>query len=143
MTAEQYLEQIEAIDMQINQDIRRLEQMRSAAAGTKAIRYDTDPVQTSPDGDRLLLDVAKYIELEKRINAEIDRFIDVKDLIIRQIRGLHTVKNVQFLYLRYVDYMPLEDVSEEMGISYSTVKRIRLNALAEFGDTYQNLKYLT
>lgn len=143
MTAEQYLEQIEAIDMQINQDIRRLEQMHSAAAGTKAIRYDTDPVQTSPDGDRLLLDVAKYIELEKRINAEIDRFIDVKDLIIRQIRGLHTVKNVQFLYLRYVDYMPLEDVSEEMGISYSTVKRIRLNALAEFGDTYQNLKYLT
>lgn len=143
MTAERYLEQIEAIDMQINQDIRRLEQMRSATTGTKAIRYDTDPVQTSPDGDRLLLDVAKYIELEKRINAEIDRFIDVKDLIIRQIRGLHTVKNVQFLYLRYVDYMPLEEISEEMGVSYSTVKRIRLSALAEFGDTYQNLKYLT
>lgn len=143
MTAEQYLEQIEAIDMQINQDIRRLEQMRSAATGTKAIRYDTDPVQTSPEGDRLLLDVAKYVELEKRINAEIDRFIDVKDLIIRQIRGLHTVKNVQFLYLRYVDYMPLEEVCKEMGVSYRQISRIRKGALMEFGGAYQPLRYLT
>lgn len=143
MTAEQYLEQIEAIDMQINQDIRRLEQMRSAATGTKAIRYDTDPVQTSPEGDRLLLDVAKYVELEKRINAEIDRFIDVKDLIIRQIRGLHIVKNVQFLYLRYVDYMPLEEISKEMGMSYSTLMRIRRNALKEFEERYPDRRYLT
>ena len=95
LSARQYLSQLETIDMQINQDLERLEQMKADAYGTGGIDYSKERVQTSKVGDKLCSDVSRYITFNEQINAEIDRFVDAKEQIIKEIRGLHDKNFIQ------------------------------------------------
>lgn len=141
MTAEEYLKQIEALDVQIQQDIEQLGELKVRAQGVSGIRYDRDKVQTSA-GDRLCGDVCGIIGMQQRINDEIDRFYDAKQLIIEQIRGLRRADLIDILYKRYVQYKTFKAIAMEMGIGYTTVQNKHQEALAQFEEGY-NLKYLT
>lgn len=143
LSAEQYLGQLRVIEIQIEQDIRRLDEMRHAASGMTAIRYDKDNVQTSPEGDRLCLDVARYVELEKKLDAEIDRFYDIKNQLIGEIRALHTPKSVDVLYRKYVEFKTLAEIAEAIGLSYVQIKRAHNNALREFEERWPCRYWLT
>lgn len=135
MTAEEYLKQIQVLDIQIQQDIEQLDELKHRAQGVSAIRYDRDKVQTSP-GDRLCSDVCSIVTMEDRINDEIDRLYDAKQLIIKQIRGLRDAMFIQILYKVYVQYKTLKQACLEIGIGYTTVLVKHHDALKQFEDTY-------
>lgn len=140
MTAEQYLRQIEVLDIQIQQDIEQLEELKVRARGVGAIRYDRNRVQTSPS-DRLCSDVCSIVTMDQKINDEIDHFYDAKQLIIKQIRGIRDPDLMQILYKRYVQYKMLKTIAMEMGISYNTVLAKHQKALAQFEVSY-DLEYI-
>ena len=52
LTAKEYLDQLQDIDINIDQDISRLQALRMNATGAKGIDYTKDRVMTSPS-DRL------------------------------------------------------------------------------------------
>lgn len=143
LSARQYLSQLETIDEQINQDIERLEQMKTDAYGTGSFDYSKDRVQTSPVGDKLCSDVSRYVAFDEQINAEIDRFVDAKEQIIREIRGLHDKNFIQVLFKVYVQFKTVKVASQEMKKSYSYTVDLHNKALAKFEETYKNLHYLT
>lgn len=143
LSAEQYLGQLEVIDIQINQDLRRLEEMKHAAGGMGAIRYDKDNVQTSPEGDRLCLDVARYVEFNQKIEAEVDRYVDIKNQLIGEIRALHTPKSVDVLYRKYVEFDSLVEIARKLNVSYRQAKRIHVCALEEFEERWPHRCWLT
>ena len=89
LSAREYLGQLQELDTNINQDLERLDDMKTNACSTGAIDYSAERVQTSPSGDSLCKAVTNYVAFNDEINAEIDRFCDAKNLIIKQIRGLH------------------------------------------------------
>ena len=136
LSARQYLSQLETIDEQINQDLERLEQMKADAYSTGGIDYSRERVQTSPD-------VSRYIAFNERINAEIDRFVDAKEQIIKEIRGLHDKNFIQVLFKIYVQFKTVKVASQEMKKSYSYTVDLHKKALACFEETYENLHYLT
>ena len=121
LSAKQYLSQLEFIDEQINQDLERLEQMKADAYSTGGIDYSRERVQTSPVGDKLCSDVSRYVILDEHINAEIDRFVDAKEQIIREIRELRNIYYVQVLFKVYVQFKSLKIASQEMKRSYNFV----------------------
>jgi len=135
MTAEQYLQQIQILDVQIQQDIEQLDELKNRAKGVTAIRYDKDKVQISPS-DRLCSDVCSIVTLDDRITAEIDKLCDAKQLIIKQIRGLKDAVYIQILYKVYVQYKTLKVAGMEIGISYTTVLQKHRDALAQFASMY-------
>lgn len=132
MTAEEYLMQVELLDVQIQQDIERLDELRNSAKGVSAIRYDKDRVQTSAAGDRLCADVCAIVGMEQRINDEIDRFYNAKERIISEIRGIRDADAVQILYKRYVQFKNLKQISAEMGRGYTTILQKHHDALVLF-----------
>ncbi len=142
LTARAYLQQLQDIDVSINQDLSRLEAMRVNATGQGAIRYDRDKVQVSPQ-DRLCNDVCDIVTFNERLNGRIDRFIDIKEHIIDQIRGLHDATFNQVLFKVYVEYKSLKQASIEMGRCYTFVRDKHKEALTAFEETYPELKYLT
>lgn len=142
MTAREYLQQLQDIDVSINQDVSRLEVMRKNATGQSAIRYDRDRVQTSPQ-DRLCSDVCDIVSFNERINNRIDRFVDAKEKVIEQIRGLHNAAFNQVLFSVYVEYKSLKQTAVEMGRCYTFVRDKHKEALEAFEKTYPDLKYLT
>lgn len=135
MTAEQYLQQIQILDVQIQQDMEQVDYIRNRAKGVTAIRYDRDRVQTSPS-DRLCSDVCSIVTLDDRITSEIDKLCDAKQLIIRQIRGLRDPVYIQILYKVYVQYKTLKVAGMEIGISYTTVLQKHRDALTVFASMY-------
>lgn len=142
LSARAYLEQLEIIDMQINQDIERLGEMKENAMSTGGIDYSRDRVQTSPRGDKLCSDVARYVAFDEEINAEIDRFVDAKEQIIREIRELRDVNYVQVLFKVYVQFKSLKVSALEMKRSYNFVLDVHKKALKAFEEMHENLTYL-
>lgn len=142
LSARVYLEQLEIIDMQINQDIERLGEMKENAMSTGGIDYSRDRVQTSPRGDKLCSDVARYVAFDEEINAEIDRFVDAKEQIIREIRELRDVNYVQVLFKVYVQFKSLKVSALEMKRSYNFVLDVHKKALKAFEEMHENLTYL-
>lgn len=143
LSAKKYLEQLEIIDMQINQDIERLEEMKVDAKSTGGIDYSRDRVQTSPRGDKLCADVARYIAFDEEINAEIDRFVDAKEQIIREIWELRDINYIQVLYKVYVQFKSVKVAAQEMKKSYRYMIQIHNAALKAFEEMHKNLHYLT
>ena len=91
LTAKQYLKQLEVLNMQINEDLIELADLKDSAMSTGGIDYSKDRVQTSAVGDRLCSDVVRYTEFDEHINTEVDRFVDAKNQIIREIRELRSL----------------------------------------------------
>lgn len=142
LTARQYLEQLQMIDIQINQDIERLSEMKQTALSTGAIDYSRERVQTSPVGDKIGTDVTRYMTFNDEINAEIDRFVDAKEQIIKEIRELRDFYYVQVLFKVYVQFKSLKITAQEMKRSYNFVLDMHKKALAAFEETHKNLTYL-
>lgn len=142
LTAREYLEQLQDLDININQNLERLEEMKESADGVGAIRYDRDRMQTSPV-NALEGRVCNYIQFEKRINGEIEQFSDAKEQIIREIRELHHRNYVQVLFKVYVQYKSFKQVADEMNVSYKYVCKLHYDALRRFSELHSELHYLT
>ena len=131
LSAREYLGQLQELDTNINQDLERLDDMKTNACSTGAIDYSAERVQTSPSGDSLCKAVTNYVAFNDEINAEIDRFCDAKNLIINQI-----------LFKVYVQFKTVKQASKEMKKSYNYTVELHNKALAAFEETYKNLTYL-
>ena len=142
MNAKEYLEQIQLLDVKIQQDLERLEEMKHSASGMRAIRYDTDKVQVSP-ADRMSADIARYIDFNERINREIDKFTNAKEKIINQIQGMTNPDHIKVLFKIYVQYKSISDIADEMGIACRTVVKKHSKALRQFEDVHKGLTYIT
>ena len=143
LSAREYLEQLAVISDQIDQNIELLDEMKSGAVGISGIDYSRDRVQTSKSGDKLCNDVTRYITFNDRINAEIDQFVDAKEQIIREIRGLRNRAYINVLFKVYVQFKSVRQASKEMGKSYHYTISVHNQALKAFEETYKNLHYLT
>lgn len=143
ISAKQYLKQLEVLDIQINDNVATLSDMKMNTLSVGGIDYSKDRVQTSMTGDKLCKDVVKYTMFDQHINNEIDKFVDAKKQIIAEIRGLHDKNYIQILTKVYVQFKTVKVASQEMNKSYSYTVELHKKALAAFEKTYKNLTYLT
>lgn len=139
MCAKIYLMQLQTINEMINQNIERLEEMKIQATCIRGVDYSKERVQTSMNGDTICNSVTKYVALDE----ETERFIDAKNQIINEIRGLRNMNYVKILFKVYAQHKTLKVASEEMRISYSYAVELHKKSLAVFEKTYKNLHYLT
>lgn len=142
LTAREYLGQLQELDININQDLERLEDMKVNTCSTGSIDYSAERVQTSPSGDGLCRQVTNYVTFNEQINQEIDHFSNARNIIIQQIRGLHNNYFNQILFKVYVQYKTVKQASKEMKKSYNYTVELHNKALAAFEETYQDLTYL-
>ncbi|MCD8160924.1 MAG: DUF1492 domain-containing protein [Clostridiales bacterium] len=133
MTAKEYLNQLRHLDNRINQQLRELADLRTTATSIGSMDYSKTRVQSGGGGHAAYTDIVHHIAaLEAEINAEVDRYIDEKHTIIRQIQTLKNPAYVEILYKRYVEYKRLEEIAVEMNYSYDHVRRLHGWALQDF-----------
>lgn len=143
LSAKQYLEQLEVLDNQINDDIIMLSDMKINVCSSSGIDYSRDKVQTSPVGDTLCENIIQYTTFEQHINDEIDDFVNAKEQIIKEIRELRNKNYIRILTKVYVQYKTVKVASQEMKKSYSYTVLLHRKALEMFEKKYKNLHYLT
>ena len=99
MTAKEYLSQAYRLDKRINSDIAEITRLREMACSISSPSWE-DKVQTSRNTDAPFVRcLEKIMDLEQKVNDEIDTLIDLK----RQIRvTIESVPNTdEQLVLRY------------------------------------------
>lgn len=147
MKTKEYLSQVHVLDKKIEQRFNDAEEMFQLAFGLKSQDYSGERVQTSPDPDRQLNLIRRYIEIEQEANRMLIQFMDLRHKIVSEIQELEDTRMVELLYLRYVRYMRLEEIADTMRktdgepYSYDHIRRLHGLALQEFEKCHRNATF--
>ena len=120
MWAKKYLQEIQRVEELLN---LRLEELASLKAmhGLRGCNL-SEKVQTSTKGDTLENAVIKCVELQDKVNAMIDEFVDKKNKIIAEIQSLDDKSYSDILYKRYIRYFSVKQIANDLRISENAVK---------------------
>lgn len=136
MTAKEYLQQLERLNLLIQQKMKEQHDLEEMSKCVRAIDYSKDRVSSSCSGDAPFVNpVLKIVQLEQEINAEIDKYVDMKHTIINQIHKVKNKQYVEILFKRYVEFKCLEQIAVELDMSYDWLKHLHGYALQEFAKT--------
>lgn len=113
MKADKYLQQIEKIDKLIENKIAEAERWKEIAMGSTSYS-EGERVQSSGTKQKMADAVARYVDLEAEINAEIDLLVDKKLEIIRMIEKL-PADEYDLLHKRYVMLKNLKDIAADIS----------------------------
>lgn len=126
--AKEYLSQAYRIDQRINSKIEQVSALNNMA--TKATSTITDmPGSATRNIHRMEDVIAKIIDMQAEINADIDTLVDLKGEIMDVIKGIDNIEYQTLLELRYLCYKPWEQIAIEMGYSINNVFKMHRKAL--------------
>lgn len=128
MNAKEYLSQAMHIDQRINSKLEQVTRLRENATNCTAALSDM-PRPDSPNRQRMEETVCKIVDLEREINADIDRLVDLKAEARKAINAVTDPDQQLILELRYLCYKPWLEIAETIGYSEPTVYRLHGEAL--------------
>ena len=132
MTAKEYLRQLWCLDRKINIKMMELEKLK-AERGIRQMPDNQDRVTGSGVPSDPVSDHAiRIMELEKRIDAQVDRYVNLKEKIIQQIEGMKDNTYKDILTCRYILMMNWDDVADTMHYAKPTCFKIHGKALQAF-----------
>lgn len=134
MTAKEYLLEIRKQRRVLHSLEQRAEELRTQAEGVKAITYDRDKVQTSPENMMEKI-MPALVEVEEEYARQIFFYHTEMQKRIKQIAALRA-DYAEILRLRYVEGngrpLKLEEIALRMGMSWPRVKHLHGEALEAF-----------
>ena len=138
MTAKEYLSKIQGYKQTLQKYVDRIEELYADASGLKAIVYDKDRAQVSPEDRmekifiKIEAEVEKYARARIRYERELHKRIDM-------IGALDNAQYIQILTLRYIDGKRWEEIACLMNYSFRHVTRLHGQALAAFTARYKDV----
>lgn len=129
MTAKEYLSQAYRLDQRINSDIAELGRLRLMSQNISSPGFEEHYNATRNTDAPFVKQVEKIMELEKTINEEIDRLVDLKVQIRLTIDSVKNTDERMVLRYCYVDHMTWEQIGDELRADSRTVRRWHENAL--------------
>ena len=136
MGSKEFLNKIRYIDMMINCKLEQVAELRSMLL-PGAIRYDKDKVQTSNNADSISDTVSKIMELEEKINTDIDELVELKSVARENIERMGNDVEKVILYKRYFNNESFENIAVECGYSWRHIHRLHGEALKNFDKIYK------
>ena len=136
MSSKEFLNKIRYIDMMINCKLEQVAELRSMLL-PGAIRYDKDKLQTSNNADAISDTVSKLMELEEKINTDIDELVELKSIARDKIERMENDVEKVILYKRYFNNESFENIAVECGYSWRHIHRLHGEALKNFDKIYK------
>lgn len=141
MTAKEYLSKIHIYRKMLLSSTERIEELYAEASGVKAIVYDKDRVQVSPEN--------RFESVMTRIEAEADKWARLRlkyEAEVRrretQILNMPNPAHVKVLTYRYLDLdskgdlRRFEEIACLMNMDYGWVRHLHSRALGAFARMY-------
>ena len=129
ITKEQ-LEGIKILDDSINVKISEIGSLRDIATSINAVLKD-EVVQASKEHDKMGSLVAKIVDLENEVNADIDKLVDLRTSLLEEIKNVLGQGTVEFnvIYLKYFVYKRQCEISYLINYTRQAVGEIEKRAL--------------
>ena len=128
MTAKEYLSQAYWLDRRINSKLEQLSALKDMATKTTSIMSD-DVVSHTRNVHSMQDVIAKIIDMQAEINADIDRLVDLKRDIMQVVKTVDDPELQTLLELRYLCFKDWPDIACEMHCSESNVYKVHSRAL--------------
>lgn len=128
MTAKEYLSQAFYIDQHINAKLAQVTALRELATKT-SVNYSDMPGSPNRSTNTMERTILKIIDLESKIDAEIDRLVDLKVELTYCIQSIEDANCRILLEMRYLCYKTWEDIADEMNYTVRNVHLLHGKAL--------------
>lgn len=128
LTAKEYLSQAYRIDQRINSKIEQVSSLHTLATKATSTLSDAPP-SGSRNYHRMEDIIAKIIDLEADINADIDNLVDLKRKIVELIKSVSDPEYQTILELRYLCFKTWEQIAVNMCYSIHHLYKMHNAAL--------------
>lgn len=133
MTAKQYLKQAYRLNELINSDLEEVAQLRTMVTSISSLDIKSDVVSSSKNtSSPFEKTIIKILDLENKINVEIDQYIDLKNEIKDQINAIEQSDLRLILQKRYLNFQKWEQIAVDMNYGYQWIHKLHNIALVEF-----------
>lgn len=122
------------LDKQIQVEVKELEQLREMRGTIQGCSYG-EKIGTNPNRNLeapFIKTIEKIWDYEQRIDAQINRLVDLRSEINAAIESMENPEERLLLKYRYLKNESWEDISYELNVSYRTVHRIHASSLNNF-----------
>lgn len=130
LTAKEYLSQTYRIDQRITSKISQVQSLRELAAKATTTLSDI-PRSSSSNHHRMEDFIAKALDLESEINADLQHLIDLKHEVVTIIKCVESPELQTLLELRYLCFRTWEQIAVELYYDIRHVHRLHGRALNE------------
>jgi len=130
MTAKEYLNQAYWLDKRIDSKLEQLSALKDMATKTTSVMSD-DVVSHTRNVHSMQDVIAKIIDMQAEINADIDHLVDLKREIMQVIKAVQNPEHQTLLELRYLCFRSWEYVAEELGYNVRHVYRLHDEAVEQ------------
>lgn len=137
-STKEYLSQISRLDRMIKNKLTELSQLKELSCGLSAIQNE-ERVQTTPNHDKLGTAYCKIEEMEENLDKLIDEYVDMKNIIIKQIDSIEDETYYDILFSRYIEKKTFEKIATDMHYSFRNTTRLHGKALQAFEKKYGEL----
>ena len=127
MQAKEFLNKIRHIDMMIDCKLEQTSNLRSRLTSINVTMGER--VESSLDPDKFTNTISKIVELEKEINDDIDKLVDLKSIARKAIESLDNDIEKMVLYKRYFENKTFEQISVELNYSWRRIHQFHGDAL--------------
>ena len=128
MDAKSYLQQIEMLDAKITNKLIERKQWEDIALGITA-NIGSERVQSSGSQQKMADAVVKCVDMETEIDKLVDELIDTKKRVIATIEKLYSPTEYKILHMRYIQFISLTDIADNLNREYSWVTTTHGRAL--------------
>ena len=128
MTIKEYLGQAYRLDQRINSKLEQLESLNSLAMKC-TLSHTGMPKNPTHSTSMMAEIVAKIVDLQSKINQDIDLLVDLKSEIVRVIKNVNRAEYQTLLELRYLCFKTWEQIAVDLNYSIDNVYRIHRKAL--------------
>ena len=128
MTAKEYLNQAYWLDRRIDSKLEQLSALKDMATKTTSIMSD-DVVNRTRNVHSMQDVIAKIIDMQAEINADIDRLVDLKRDIMQVVKAVEDPELQTLLELRYLCFKDWQDIAHSMHCTESNVFKVHSKAL--------------
>lgn len=135
MTTKDYLNQVGRLNRMINNKLIEIAQLKELACSISAIQTG-ERVQTTPNYDKIGTAYAKIDEMERKLDKQIDTYVDKKNHILGQIDGIEDEMLYNILFARYIERKTFEKIATELEYSWRQIIRLHGKALKQFENQY-------
>ncbi|MFN2939228.1 DUF1492 domain-containing protein [Lachnospiraceae bacterium YH-ros2226] len=130
MDAKAYLQQVMNIDQQINSRLEQLGRLKTLATHTTSTISDMPKAQGSVS--RMEDTIIKIITMEHEIDDEIDKLVDLKVEVRKQISLMEDARCRLILEERYLNGKTWEAIAASLNYTVRNVQILHGRALEEF-----------
>ena len=131
LSAKDYLSQAYRIDQRINSKIEQVQSLRELAEKASATLSDVPPSKGSRNVHRMEDVIAKMMDMESEINADMKRLLNLKHEIVTVISCVESPELQTLLELRYLCFKTWEQIAVALHFDLRWVHRLHNRALNE------------